>query len=264
MDLGINGRRALITGAAGGMAIETAKILQGEGVELVLTDMDEEELNDAVKKLGGKKKVTAIVADMTKKKDLKRLGKEAGKIDILVHTAGITGAKGDPLDDVTDEDYLEAFEIDFLTAIRMSRIVVPGMRKRGWGRCVFITSENVAQPYDDEISYNAAKAGLLTFVKGAGQLYAPDGVRINAVAPAFIESDMTDGMMEKRAEEMGVSKKKAIKTFLEEERPHLVLKRRGKPEEVAPVIALLCSEHASFVVGSNYRVDGGSVQTIDL
>ena len=87
---------------------------------------------------------------------------------------------------------------------------------------------------------------------------------VNCVAPAFVETPMTDAMMEKRAQKQGVSKEEAIDGFLDEERPHLVLHRRGRPEEVAAVIAFLCSEHASFVNGANYRVDGGSVQSLNL
>ena len=87
---------------------------------------------------------------------------------------------------------------------------------------------------------------------------------VNAVSPAFIETPMTDGMMEKRAEEKGVSVDEAIESFLEEERPYLGLGRRGKVEEVAPVIAMLCSERASFVTGAAWRVDGGSVGAMNL
>ena len=175
-----------------------------------------------------------------------------------------TGAKGDPLADISEDDWMHAWQTDMMSGVRIAKAFIPPMRERGWGRVVYVTSENVAQPYSDEVVYNAAKAAVLTFVKGMAQAYAPDGVLVNSVAPAFIATDMTDGMMEKRAEEMGVSMEEAIESFLEEERPHLVLKRRGKPEEVAAVIAFLCSEKASFVVGSNYRVDGGSVLSIDL
>ena len=264
MNLGIEGKRALITGATGGIGMATARQLQEEGAELILSDLDASKLRDSAGELMGKGKVTLIAADVTSDADLKALAQKAGKVDILVHTTGVTGAKGDPLSEVTDEDYREAYEVDFLSGVRVARLFAPGMLESGWGRIVFITSENVAQPYSDEAAYNAAKAALLAFSKSLAQLYAPKGVLVNCVAPAFIETKMTDGMMDKRADKMGCSKQEAIDSFLKEERPHLVLKRRGKPEEVASVIAFLCSERASFVVGSNYRVDGGSVLSLDL
>lgn len=262
MDLKISSRAALVTGAAGGMGAATARVLLDEGCRVTLTDVDGDQLAATAKALGDD--VTAVVADLTDEADLDALAQAVGDVDILVHTAGITGAKGDPLDDVSDDDYREAFETDFLSAVRVSRRFVPAMRRAGWGRVVFVTSENVAQPYPDEAVYNAAKASLLTFAKGMAQTYAPDGVLVNSVAPAFVATDMTDGMMEETAEEEGITKEQAIENFLEEDRPHLVLNRRGRPEEVAAVIALLCSDRATFTVGSNYRVDGGSVLAIDL
>lgn len=266
MDLGIKGRTAVITGAAGDIACATARFLLDEGVNLVLTDIDEDELSTAAEKLGGRgDTIKTVVADLTTQEGTDKLEKAAGgTADILVHAAGVTGAKGDPLEEITDEEWEHAWQTDFMSAVRVARTFVPKMAERGWGRVVYVTSENAAQPYPDEMVYNAAKASLLSFVKGTAQVYAPKGVCINAVAPAFIETDMTDGMMEKRAEELGVNMEEAVQSFLEEERPYLVLERRGKPKEVAAVMAFLCSEHASYVVGSNYRVDGGAVMSLDL
>ena len=266
MDLGISGRCAVITGAAGAIALETAKVLLAEGCKLVLTDIDDGELREAVEALDGGRDVRAVVADLTSQEgaDQIKAGARDWHADILVHAAGVTGAKGDPLQDITEEDWAHAWQTDFMSGVRVSKTFVPPMLDEGWGRVVFVTSENVAQPYPDEVVYNAAKAAMLSFAKGMSQVYVPKGVLVNCVAPAFIKTDMTDGMMEQRAEKMGVSVEEAVETFLEEERPHLVLGRRGRAEEVAGVIAFLCSERASFVVGANYRVDGGSVQTIDV
>ena len=266
MDLLIKGRTAVISGAAGDMALETARILEGEGCNLVLTDIDEDELKEAAAKLSDK--VVTVVADLTSQDGADKVRKaveDAGwDCDILVHAAGVTGAKGDPLADISEDDWMHAWNTDFMTAVRMSKAFIPGMNDRGWGRVVFVTSENVAQPYPDEVVYNASKSAVLSFSKGMSQVYAPKGTLINCIAPAFIETDMTDGMMEKRAEEKGITFDEAVETFLEEERPHLTLKRRGKPEEVAFVIACLCSERASFVNGSNWRVDGGAVQAMNI
>jgi len=129
---------------------------------------------------------------------------------------------------------------------------------------VFVTSENVAQPYPEESVYNAAKSALLSFAKSVAMQHSGAGLLVNCVAPAFIETPMTDGMMEKRAKEMGCSLEEAVESFLKEERPYLVLGRRGRPEEVAAVIAMLCSDLASFVTGANWRVDGGAVAAINV
>ncbi|SDE31293.1 SDR family NAD(P)-dependent oxidoreductase [Limimaricola pyoseonensis] len=264
MDLGIKGKRALITGGSGGMGVEVARLLIAEGALPFLSDVSEDDLKAAAEKLDGID--GHMAADLTDTGDIARLAdtlKQKGGCDILVHAAGVTGAKGDPLE-MTDEDWNEAWEIDFMSAVRLSRALVPQMVEKGWGRVVFVTSENAVQPYPDEAVYNAAKAALLNFTKCVSMPYSQKGVLFNAVAPAFIETPMTDGMMEKRSEELGVSKEEAIESFLKEERPFLKLGRRGKVEEVAPVIALLCSDRASFTVGSAYRVDGGAVGAMNL
>ena len=269
MDLKIQDRAAVITGAAGGMGLETARILRQEGARVLLTDLDESELALSVKILEsdglGGDGLRSVTADLRSQDGANAVAQAVDwDLDILVHTAGITGAKGDPLTDITEDDWMEAWQTDMMSAVRMAKATMPGMLDRGWGRVVFVTSENVAQPYDDEVVYNGAKASVLTFAKALAQRYAPKGVLVNSVAPAFIATDMTDGMMKKTAHEEGETMEEAIDEFLEEDRPHLVLDRRGRPEEVAAVIAFLCSERASFVVGANYRVDGGSVASIDL
>jgi 3-oxoacyl-[acyl-carrier protein] reductase len=165
---------------------------------------------------------------------------------------------------MAEEDWQDAIDVDFLSAVRLARHLCPPMMERGWGRVVFITSENVAQPYPDETVYNSAKSALLSFAKSVAMQHSKSGMLVNCVAPAFIETPMTDGMMEKRAEGKGCSFDEAVESFVKEERPYLVLGRRGKPEEVAAVIAMLCSDHASFVTGSNWRVDGGAVGSINV
>ncbi|NBB12257.1 SDR family oxidoreductase [Pseudomonas sp. SLFW] len=263
MDLGIKGRVALITGASGGIGLATATLLSEEGVRLVLSDIDQDKLEKACAGLGTE--CVFVAADLTRQDEVEKVIKAGeakfGQVDIVVHTAGVTGAKGDPLE-LSDDDYLEAWNTDFFSAVRVARATIPAMRSRKWGRFVCITSENSVQPYWEEAVYNTAKAALGAFIKNLSYKEAADGVLCNTVAPAFIETGMTDGMMKKRAEEMGVSFDEAIKSFLDEERPGIVQKRRGKPEEVASAIALLVSDRASFINGSNLRVDGGSVQAI--
>lgn len=263
MDLRLKDRVALITGAAGGIGLATARLLAEEGVKLVLTDREQGALLQSAAGLAGEPLL--IAADMTRQAEVDDLIRQAearfGQVDIVVHTAGVTGAKGDPLE-LSDADYQEAWDTDFFTAVRIARATVPAMRKRGWGRLVCITSENAVQPYWEEAVYNVAKAALAAFIKNLSYKEAAHGVLCNTVSPAFIETGMTDGMMKKRAEEMGVSFEEAVQSFLKEERPGIVQQRRGQPEEVAAAIALLVSERASFINGSNLRVDGGSVQSV--
>jgi len=259
MDLQLTGRRALVTGAAGGIGSATARFLAAEGAELTLTDLDGDSLAPVADALGA----TGAAADLSTPEGAATLIEAVGtEFDILVHAAGVTGAKGDPLE-MTEENWNHAWHTDFMSAVRLARAIGPRMVKAGWGRIVFVASENVAQPYADETVYNVAKSALVSFSKSIALAHAGQGVRANCVSPAFVETPMTDMMMDGLAEQKGTSREQAIGEFLDEERPFLALKRRGRPEEVAPVIALLCSEHASYVSGANWRVDGGSVASIE-
>ncbi|MEV7692610.1 SDR family oxidoreductase [Microbacterium sp. NPDC089189] len=266
MDLGIAGKKALITGGDSGIGWETAQLLLDEGATVVISDLDAAALDKAASKLAAEEgRLFAFAADITSLDSLAELDanvqEAVGDIDILVQSAGVTGAQG-LFHEISDEGWTKTIEIDLLGPVRLIRQFLPALRTGGWGRLVLLASEDAVQPYDDELPYCAAKAGILALAKGLSRSYASEGLLVNAVSPAFIHTPMTDAMMAKRADELGVTKVKAIESFLAEERPYMELGRRGEPAEVAAVIAFLCSERASFVNGSNYRVDAGSVATI--
>jgi len=266
MDLNISGRKALVSGADSGIGWETAQILLDEGATVVITDKDQDSLDEAAGRLlGDASRIHAFAADITSVQSIAALEQNVqravGDIDILVQSAGITGAQG-LFHEIDDEGWTSTLEVDLMGPVRLVSAFLPALRSGGWGRLVFVASEDAVQPYDDELPYCAAKAGILALAKGLSRSYALEGLLVNAVSPAFIHTPMTDAMMEKRAEEKGTSTDDAIESFLDEERPYMELKRRGEPREVANVIAFLCSDLASFVNGSNYRVDSGSVATI--
>ena len=266
MDLKIAGKKALISGADSGIGWETARILLDEGVTVVITDKEQGAVDTAVQKLGAAEgTLFGFAADITSVESIAALEKQVsaavGDIDILVQSAGITGAQG-LFHEIDDEGWTSTLEVDLMGPVRLVSAFLPALRRGGWGRLVFVASEDAVQPYDDELPYCAAKAGILALAKGLSRSYALEGLLVNAVSPAFIRTPMTDAMMEKRSDKLGVPVDEAIESFLDEERPYMELKRRGETDEVANVIAFLCSDLASFVNGSNYRVDSGSVATI--
>ncbi|OZD05008.1 ketoacyl reductase [Rhodococcus sp. 06-235-1A] len=266
MDLGIDGRTALVTGADSGIGWNTAKMLLAEGVRVVISDKDQSSLDTAAAQLAAPEgQLFALAADVTDTDAVENLAvrtqQVVGDIDILVQSSGVTGAQG-LFHEIDEEGWRSTLDIDLMGPVRLLRAFLPALRRGGWGRIVLLTSEDAVQPYDDELPYCAAKAGVLALAKGLSRSYASEGLLVNAVSPAFIHTPMTDAMMDKRAEEKGTDRDGAIESFLDEERPYMELGRRGEPEEVAAVITFLCSDRASFVNGSNYRVDAGSVATI--
>ncbi len=265
MDLGIRNRIALISGADSGMGKETARLLLEAGVRVAITDQPGGTLDEAIAELSPLGEVIAVTGDVTNLDDVRSIWAEVrerlGNPDIYVNAAGVTGATGDFLD-VDDTGWQQTLDINLMGAVRMCREAIPAMRESGWGRIVLFASEDAVQPYVDELAYCASKAGILTLAKGLSKAYGCDNVLVNTVSPAFIATPMTDKMMRKRAEERGESFDAAIESFLKEERPGMVLKRRGRAEEVAAAVAFLCSARASFINGAGIRVDSGSVFTI--
>ena len=266
MDLGIQGKTALVFGGDSGIGWNTARILLAEGATVVVSDLDQGRLDTSADQLAAPQgKLFAFAADVTDAGSLAalhdRVRDAVGEIDILVQSSGITGAQG-MFHEIDEQGWLDTIDVDLMGPVRITREFIGDLRNGGWGRIVYLVSEDASQPYDDELPYCAAKAGVLSFAKGLSRSYASEGLLVNTVSPAFIHTPMTDAMMKKRAEQQGTTVDEAITSFLDEERPYMELGRRGEPEEVANVVAFLCSDLASFVNGSNYRVDSGSVATI--
>jgi len=269
MDLKIKGKTALITGGDSGMGLETAKFLAREGVNIVLSDKSGgKELDTAVKQVEKEcvhgAKVMGIPADISKNKEVlalaDRVEKEFGGAHIIFHAAGARGAAGDFLS-LTDKDWMKTIEVDLMGAVRIARAFVPQMQNLKWGRMIMVASENAFQPYVEESPYNACKAAIINLSKCLSRSYSKENILFNVISPAFIETPMTDAMMEEEAEKRGVTEEEAAKQFVKENRPHIAMQRRGRPEEVASTVAFLCSEHASYINGANIRIDGGAVES---
>jgi 3-oxoacyl-[acyl-carrier protein] reductase len=269
VELGLEGRVALVTGGSKGVGRGVADALAAEGCHVCICSRDEEEVLRAAGEIeaagAGGARVLAVAADLTEGKDRGRLVEETleelGDIDILVNNAATAGGGG-TLEDTSMEAWRSLFELNLFAAVDLVKRVVPGMLERGWGRIVNISSENGTQPYPDMISYSASKGALDNFSKALSKQYAAEGVLVNTVSPAFIETPLVNEMMEQAAEEQGISTEEAVAQFLENNRPHIELGRPGRIEEVGPLVAFLASEKASFINGSNYRVDGGSVASV--
>ncbi len=267
INLGIKGKTAVITGGDSGIGLATAKILAADGANIVLSDVKQDSLDEALKDLKAhtpEVKAVALAANLGDYNSVLQLAasveKEFGGAHILINCAGARGAAGDFLT-LTDDDWQKTIDIDLLGAVRICRAFIPQLQKNKWGRVVLVASENAFQPYEEESPYNACKAGIINLSKCLSRAYSNDGLLFNCISPAFIETPMTDAMMDQLAKEKGTSREEAVQSFLQTDRPHLAVKRRGKAEEVANVISFLASDLASFVNGSNYRVDGGAVES---
>lgn len=269
MNLELEGKVAIVTGGDKGIGRGISDALVDEGCNLCICSRHDEELRQAAAELKERGtdgvRVLAVVADLTSEDDREKLVEETmrefGTLDILVNNAGTVGG-GSTLEDTPVEEWKSLFELNLFAVVDLIKRVVPHMQEKGWGRVINVSSENGQQPYPDMVAYSASKGALDNFSKSLSKQYAADGILVNTVSPAFIETPLVDTMMEQSAEQQGISKDEAIQQFLENNRPHIELGRPGRIEEVGPVVAFLASERASFINGSNYRIDGGSVASV--
>ena len=265
MELGLKDRVAIVTGASKGLGKAIALELAREGCKVVLCARGEDELEETAGEVREFGEALAVVADVTSPEDVENIVEETinrfGNVDILVNNAGGVGNPA-AFDELTDEEWKEVLELNLLSAVRLTRAVLPHMREQGWGRIINVASESGVQPDPFMPHYNASKAALINLTKSLSKAYGQEGILVNAVAPAFVMTPLVEGMLAEAAQESGGSIEDAEAAFLEESRPHIVVGRSGDAEETAAVVAFLASERASFVTGSNYRVDGGSVASI--
>jgi len=266
MELGLKGKVAVVTGSSKGIGRSIAEALAREGVQVVINSRNAKELEaTAAEMRNAGATVHAVASDVTDAEGAKRPVDEAvrrfGAIHILVNNAGGAGRFGS-FADLTDDEWLGAFNLNVLSAVRATRAALPHMQKQKWGRIINISSESGVQPDPMMPHYNASKSALNSLTKSLSKAYGKDGILVNTVSPAFIRTPLLDGMLAQQAKARGISMDEAEQVMLREFRPNILLGRAGKPDETAGICVFLASEQASFITGSNYRVDGGSVASL--
>lgn len=265
MDLGIDDKAAIVTGASKGIGKAIAETLADEGARVAICARGEDDLADAADDIDGE--VTAVQADVTDDEDVERLVSETvdafGTVDILVNNVGTTGSF-ERLHDVPRDEWRDVLETSLLSTMAVTDEALPHLRDDDWGRIVNVASDAALMPHGKMPQYNAAKAGMVNLTTNLSRAYADDGLLVNAVAPGTTMTPLVEGMMEEMMEERGITKEEAEQAFLEEEKPLIDVERFAEPEEVAGVVAFLASDVASYVTGSTYRIDGGAIPSVDV
>ncbi len=269
MDLGLSGRACVVTGASRGIGRATARMLCVEGASVLLVARSEDTLLEAADECaaaglekGGR--AESLVADVTEAEAAERIVREAGErlgpLEILVNNAGT--ARRRDLDDVPDQDWYAAWELNVMAPMRLMRAAAPAMRERGWGRIVNVSSSSGKRPSGSTPEYSVAKAAELSLSRLFADRFAADGVLINAVCPGAVKTELwTDegGLLDQVMEMEELSSRDEALEAAASGRP---IGRLAEVDEVAGAIVFLCSQHASYTSGAAWSVDGGVVQII--
>ena len=255
----------MVTGASKGIGRETARLLCAEGAHVLLVARSEEELRTATELCGDAGgRAAALTCDVTDRdagdRILAEASKRFGPVDVLVNNAGT--AKWRDVDDVPDEDWHAAWDVNVMACLRTMRALIPDMRRRGWGRVVNVSSTAGKRPSAFMPEYSVAKAALLSLSRLYADRSAADGVLVNAVCPGPTKSELwvaEGGLADQSAALSKLGSSEAAISKAASGRP---IGRLAEVEEIAATIVFLCSDQASYVAGAAWSVDGGTVPVI--
>ncbi len=245
MDLGLRSKRCLVTGSTAGIGLETARLLASEGADVVTCG------RSGPPRIG---EALHVRADLSRAGEPERVVAQAGPLDVLVNNVG-AAYHGDFLE-VTDEQWQELWELNVMSYVRAIRAAVPAMRERGRGAIVNVSSTAGKRPSTGMPDYSVTKAAVLSLSRVVADLYSKDGIRCNAVTPGPTATDAwlgEGGLADQQGDREDVLRKVAAG------RP---IGRLAEPEEIAAVVAFLCSDRASYVTGAAWSADGGTVPII--
>lgn len=253
MDLQLAKKTALISGSTKGIGFAVAELLAREGARVVVNGRTQEAVAESTAKIPG---AEGFAGDLATAAGCAAIAKRFPEVDILVNNLGIFERKA--FEEIPDEDWQRFFDINVMSGVRLSRAYLPGMKKRNWGRIVFVSSESALQVPDNMIHYGMTKTAQLAISRGLAETCAGTAVTVNTVMPGPTLTHGNKAAIAKRAP--GRPFAEVEKEFFEKVRPTSLLKRYAAPEEIAPLVAYLCSPLSSATNGAALRADGGIVR----
>jgi len=262
MDLGLKGKIALVAASSRGLGRAVAEALAAEGCDLLLCARGSEALEATAASIrsASKRKVFAISADLSKPEDVARVAetamREFGRVDILVTNGG--GPPAGPFESHSADAWHAAVRQTLDSVVELTRVVLPGMKERRWGRIINITSIAVKQPVDNLILSNSVRAAVTGFARTLANEVAPSGVTVNNVMPGYTRTDRVTGLAAKNAELRGTTPEAQLAIFEKQ----IPMGRLGEPREFAAMVAFLASEQASYITGASIAVDGGWIKSL--
>lgn len=259
MDLKLKDKLALVSGSTKGIGLAIVKALAGEGARVIVNGRSNSSIVEAVGSIRSAlpgAKLEGFAGDLATAAEAEELVRRFPRVDILVNNLGIYEPR--PFGEISDEEWRRFFDVNVLSAVRLSRAYLPAMKERNWGRIVFISSESGIQIPAEMIHYGMTKTALLAVSRGIAETCAGTGVTANAVLPGPTRSAGVEDFVTKLSE--GRPFAEFEREFFEKVRPTSLLKRFASPDEVAALVAYVCSPLSSATNGAALRVDGGVVR----
>jgi NAD(P)-dependent dehydrogenase (short-subunit alcohol dehydrogenase family) len=262
MDMQLNGKSALITGATAGIGLEIARKLAAEGARVIITGRDRTKLDAAVASIraSGGKDVSGIAADAGTAAGAAEILKAQSDVDVLINNLGIYESKA--FADASDDDWRRYFEINVVSGVRLARAYLPGMLKRDWGRIIFISSESGVVVPGEMIHYGMTKSAQLSISRGLSNLTRGTRVTVNSVMPGPTRSEGIVDFLRSVSSDPTAPADQIEAEFFAKGRPSSLLQRMVEPEEVANMVTYLASPLSSATNGAALRVEGGIIPTL--
>ena len=261
MDLQLSGKKALITGSTAGIGFAVADALAQEGASVVINGRTQERVDEAVAKIESPQgEVMGAAADLSSAEGVRSVTDAHPDVNILVNNVGMFDPK--PFAEISDDEWLDFYKLNVLSGVRLSRYYLPKMKEQGWGRIVFVSSESAIHIPEEMIHYGMTKTAQIAVARGLAETTVETGVTVNSVLPGPTRSEGIEEFIGGMAQSQGVSWDEMEAQFFETERPTSLLKRFIEIEEVANMVAYVCSPRASATNGAALRVDGGVVRAV--
>jgi NAD(P)-dependent dehydrogenase (short-subunit alcohol dehydrogenase family) len=261
MDLQLKGKRALVTGSTAGIGYAIAEGLAREGTDVIVngrTDAAVQAVVAALTKAGGGT-IAGFAGDLGTAEGAAAVVRRYPDVDILVNNLGIFEPRA--FEDISDADWMRFFEVNVLSGVRLARAYLPAMRRRNWGRIIFISSESAVQIPAEMIHYGTTKTAQLAVSRGLAEATAGTGITVNAVLPGPTRSRGVNDFTAALGRESGQTAAEIEREFFTTARPTSLIKRFATPEEVAALVVYVASPLASATTGAALRVDGGTIKS---
>jgi len=258
MDLQLTGKLALVTGSTAGIGYGIAAALACEGAAVIINGRTQGAVDAALGKLAVRT-ARGFAGDLSTDAAAQSVARQFPDVEILVNNLGIFESK--PFEEIPDADWRRLFEVNVLSGVRLARLYLPGMKRRDWGRIIFISSESALQIPIEMIHYGMTKMAQLAVARGLAEAVAGTGITVNSVLPGPTRSRGVVDFVDALARTQGVSAAQVERDFFKNTRPTSLIKRFVTPEEVASLVAYVASPLAAATTGAALRVDGGVVKS---